>query len=89
MCAMTVGKICIKNRGRDGGRKCIIVAIIDDNRVLVTGPKVLSGVRRRKVSMSHLVPLDKGLKIRHNSTDETVLSSLRRAKLEDFMRSRD
>jgi len=89
MCAMTLGRICVKTRGRDKGKKCIIVSVIDDNYILVTGPKSLTGVRRRKVNVSHLRPLEKNIKIRRNSTDETVTSALTRAKLEEFMRSRE
>jgi large subunit ribosomal protein L14e len=86
---MVIGRICVKTRGRDSGRKCVIVSVLDDNHVLVTGPKNLTGVRRRKVNVLHLRPLDRVLKIRRNASDEVVLSALAKGKLEDFMRSRD
>ncbi|HDJ97286.1 MAG TPA: 50S ribosomal protein L14e, partial [Thermofilum sp.] len=43
-----VGRICVKTMGREAGKKCVIVDIIDDNFVLITGPKAASGVKRRR-----------------------------------------
>ncbi|MEM2920684.1 MAG: 50S ribosomal protein L14e [Candidatus Bathyarchaeia archaeon] len=89
MCAMVVGRICVKTQGRDSGRKCVIVSVIDDSHVLITGPKNLTGVRRRKVNVLHLRPLDRVIRLRRNASDDVVTSTLARNKLEDFMRSRD
>ncbi|MEM4535607.1 MAG: 50S ribosomal protein L14e, partial [Desulfurococcaceae archaeon] len=51
MPAIEIGRICVKVTGREAGRKCIIVDIIDENFVLVTGPKSLSGVKRRRANI--------------------------------------
>lgn len=89
MCAMVVGRICVKTRGRDSERKCVIVSVVDDDHVIVTGPKSLTGVRRRKVNVLHLKPLDKVIRIRRNASDELVASALAKYDLEGFMRSRE
>jgi large subunit ribosomal protein L14e len=86
MPAIEVGRICVKIRGREAGRKCVIVTIIDQNYVLVTGPKSLTGVRRRRVNINHVEPLDKKIDIRPEASDEEVLEAIRRAGLEDYMR---
>lgn len=86
--AIEIGRICVKLRGREAGRKCVIVDIIDENFVLVTGPKSLSGVKRRKVNVNHIEPTDRKINIKNNATDEEVLQALRDSGLEDYMRER-
>ncbi|RLI08508.1 50S ribosomal protein L14e [Candidatus Bathyarchaeota archaeon] len=76
MSAMEVGRVCVKLKGREAGRRCVIVDIIDRNYVLVTGPEDLTGVRRRRVNMSHLEPLDEKIDIERNATDEEVKAAL-------------
>lgn len=83
-----VGRICVKTRGREAGRKCVIVDIIDNNFVLVTGPKTLTGVKRRKCNISHIEPLDKKVGIQKGASDEDVEKAIREAGLESFMRER-
>ncbi|MET1101598.1 MAG: 50S ribosomal protein L14e, partial [Pyrodictiaceae archaeon] len=56
MPAIEVGRICIKSAGRLAGRKCVIVDLIDENFVLVTGPKDISGVKRKRSNIKHLIP---------------------------------
>jgi len=77
MSAMEVGRVCLKLRGREAGGRCVIVDVIDRNYVLVTGPEDLTGVRRRRINMSHLEPLDEKIDIGRNATDEDVRDALR------------
>ncbi|MEZ0290047.1 MAG: 50S ribosomal protein L14e [Sulfolobales archaeon] len=88
MPAIEIGRLCVKTRGREAGRKCVIVDIIDVNYVLVTGPKQLTGVKRRRVNINHLEPLDKRVNISRGASDEEVLEAIRAAGLEEFMRKR-
>lgn len=76
MSAIEVGRVCVKLRGREAGRRCVIVDIIDRNYVLVTGPEDLTGARRRRVNMNHLEPLDEKIEIRRNASDEEVRDAL-------------
>ena len=76
MAAMDVGRVCVKLAGREAGRRCVIVDVIDRNHVLVTGPEELTGVRRRRVNMSHLRPLDESIDISRNASDEEILKIL-------------
>lgn len=76
MSAMEIGRVCLKLRGREADRRCVIVDIMDRNYVLVTGPEDLTGVRRRRVNMSHLEPLDEKIEIGRNATDEDVRAEL-------------
>ena len=69
---MNVGRICVKLTGREAGNRCIVVDVIDRNYVIVTGPKELTGVRRRRVNMSHLQPTEEILDIPRNASDEEI-----------------
>lgn len=81
-----IGRIVVKTAGREASRKCVIVSIIDKNFVLVTGPKTLTGVRRRKVNISHVAFTPHKLDIEENESDEVVLKKLEEAGLLDYMR---
>jgi len=76
MPAIEVGRICIKTRGREAGKKCVIVDLIDKNFVLITGPKSLTGVRRRRVNIRHLSPTEEKISISRGASDEEVLQAL-------------
>ena len=78
MPAIEVGRICVKKLGRDAGRRCVIVDVIDKNFVLVTGPEEVTGVRRRKVNISHLDLTEKKIEISREASDEEVQSSLKK-----------
>ncbi|MGC9072342.1 MAG: 50S ribosomal protein L14e [Acidilobus sp.] len=86
MPAIEVGRVCYKVRGREAGRKCVIVDIVDESTVLITGPKQLTGVKRRRANVKHIVPLDKLVKIEKGASDEDVLKAIHEAGLADFMR---
>ncbi|EWG07717.1 MAG: 50S ribosomal protein L14e [Candidatus Aramenus sulfurataquae] len=86
MPVIETGRICVKTRGREAGKKCVIVDIVDNNFVLVTGPKKLSGVKRRRINILHLEPTDKKVDIQKGASDEEVEKKLQEAGLADFMK---
>jgi large subunit ribosomal protein L14e len=86
MPAIEIGRICVKVAGREAGRKCVIVDIIDENFVLVTGPKQLTGVKRRRSNIKHLEPTDKVVKIHRGASDEEVIKALEEAGLIEYMK---
>lgn len=88
MAVIEIGRICVKTRGREAGRKCVIVDIIDPNFVLITGPKNISGVKRRRVNIDHIEVTDKKINISRGASDEEVEAAIKTAGLEDFMRTR-
>jgi|UniRef100_A0A7J2TB70 LSU ribosomal protein L14E len=88
MPVIEVGRICVKVAGREAGRKCVIVDIIDENFILVTGPKQLTGVKRRRCNLNHVEVLDKKIEIQKGASDEEVLRALEQAGLIDFMKER-
>ncbi len=81
MPVIEVGRVCRKVAGREAGRYCVVVRIIDDNYVEITGPKELTGVRRRRVNVKHIVPLPEKLDIPEGASDEQVLEALKQTDL--------
>lgn len=76
MSPIDIGRICVKLTGREAGRKCVIVDVIDKNFVLVTGPKQLNGVKRRRVNISHIEPTERKVTIQRGETDEELMNAL-------------
>ncbi len=77
MPAFDIGRLCMKTQGRDAGRRCVVVDLIDKNFALVTGPKQVTGVRRRRVNVNHLVPLDEKIAIEKGATDEQIVTLIK------------
>ena len=61
------GRLCVKIAGRDAGKKCIIVKVIDENYVLIDGE-----TRRRKCNIRHIEPLKDIHKLKSGSHEEVV-----------------
>ena len=86
MAVIEVGRIVVKTRGREAGKKAVIVDIVDDNFVIITGPKSVTGVKRRKVNILHIEPTDKKIDIPKGADDKTVEDKLKGENLLDFMK---
>ena len=78
MPAFEVGRVCVKTFGRDAGKRCVVVDLMDKNFVLITGPKEVSGVRRRRVNVNHLRALDEKVAIEKGATDEQIVALLKK-----------
>jgi len=85
MPAIEVGRVCVKLAGRESGKKCVIVDVMDKSFVLVTGPKKVTGVKRRRVNINHVAPTEESLQIKRGASDEEVTQMLEAAgKLENM-----
>jgi large subunit ribosomal protein L14e len=83
--AIEVGRICVKILGREAGKKCVIVDVVDKNFVLITGPKAVSTVKRRRANVSHIEPTSEMIEIKRGATDEEITEALKTAgKLEEM-----
>ncbi|MBI2545561.1 50S ribosomal protein L14e [Candidatus Woesearchaeota archaeon] len=67
-----IGRICIKTAGRDAGRKCVIVDLLDKNFVIVDGE-----TRRKRSNLVHLEPLSTKLDIKKNASSEEVRAAFK------------
>ena len=86
MASIEVGRICVKLLGRESGKKCVVVDIVDKNFALVTGPKSVSGVRRRRTNVDHLEPTPETIEVKKGAADEEVEKALTKAKKTKFMK---
>jgi large subunit ribosomal protein L14e len=59
------GRVCIKKCGRDAGKKCVVINIIDERFVEIYSP---IRKRVRKCNIMHLIPTDK--KVNPNNENE-------------------
>jgi large subunit ribosomal protein L14e len=70
---MEVGQICIKTKGREAGRKVIVLTTPKEGRVLIDGNKV----KRRECNMLHLFPINEKVKIAKEAPHEVVVKALK------------
>lgn len=85
MPAIEVGRICLKSAGRETGRKCVIVDVMDKSFVLITGPKKITGVKRRRSNMNHIEPLQDKIDVKRGASDDEVAAILESTgKLEEM-----
>lgn len=71
--AIDIGRVCIKTQGREKGKRCVIVDVIDRNFVVVAGPDV----KRRRVNMDHIAPLDETFDVQRDASDEAIARALK------------
>ena len=76
------GRICMKTAGREAGRFCVVIGKEKEKEkegktefVVVTGPKIVTRVRRRKCNVHHLEPTAVKISIKENSTDNEVMKA--------------
>ncbi|MDH7564322.1 MAG: 50S ribosomal protein L14e [Candidatus Bathyarchaeota archaeon] len=81
MPAIEVGRVCVKLCGREAGRRCVIVDVADKSFVSVTGPKSVTGVKRRRVNVNHIEPTPETIEIKRGASDEEVAEALKKAGL--------
>ena len=88
MTLYNVGRVCIKTVGRETGSYCVIVDEMEGRFVVVTGPKHLSSVRRRKCNIRHLEPLETVIPIEKGADDKAVEKALGEAGLTEKFREK-
>ncbi|MBC8444314.1 50S ribosomal protein L14e [Candidatus Woesearchaeota archaeon] len=72
-----IGRLCVKIAGRDAGKKCVIVDILDSNYVLIDGE-----TRRRKCNLTHLEPLNQIIKIKKKASNVDIIKEFKKLKIE-------
>lgn len=72
-----IGRICMKIAGRDAGKKCVIVDVLDSHYVMIDGQ-----TRRRKCNIRHLEPLNQTVQISQNAPAPEVVRVLKELGIE-------
>jgi large subunit ribosomal protein L14e len=78
---MEIGQVCVKTVGKEKGKYCVVIKKVDKNFVIVSGPKALTGVKRRKANVIHLQPLQYKLEIKEDASDEEILEAWKKSGL--------
>ena len=81
MGSLEVGRVVMKISGREAGKYAVVLKVLDKSFVLITGPKVLTGVKRRRCNVEHLEPLPYKLDIKEEAKDEEVIEAYEKAGL--------
>ena len=76
----------MKLTGRETGKKCVVVDVIDKNFALITGPKSVTGVRRRRTNVDHLEPTSETVEVKKGAADDEVEKALTKAKKTKYMK---
>jgi large subunit ribosomal protein L14e len=59
--------------------------MMDKSFVLVTGPKKITGIKRRRANINHLMPLQDKVEVKRGASDEEVTQALEAAgKLQEM-----
>ena len=66
-----IGRVCVKTKGRDSNKHCVVINNVDDSNVMVDG-----NTRRKKVNINHLEPLDKTVDVKKDASTGDVLKAL-------------
>lgn len=66
---MEIGTLCIKTCGREKGKKCVVVDIVDRNFVMIDG-----NVKRRKCNVEHLTALNEKIELHKGASTSEVKS---------------
>ncbi len=86
MPAVEVGRLCVKTAGRENGKKCVVVDVMDKSFAMITGPKGVTGVKRKRVNLNHIMPLQDKIELERGASDEEVSSALTAAGKMDEMK---
>lgn len=72
-----VGRVCTKIAGREAGKLCVVVEVIDNNFCIIDGD-----VRRKKCNSTHLDPLDKKIAVEKGASHEKVVQEFKKLGVE-------
>jgi len=72
-----IGRICVKIAGRDAGKKCVVVDVLDNGFVLIDGQ-----TRRRTCNPKHLEPTPTIIKLKKGASHEEVKKEFSQLNIE-------
>ncbi len=66
-----VGRVCVKIAGRDAGKKCAVIKVLDENYVIIDGE-----TRRRKCNIMHLEMINDKVDVKEEAATKDVCAAL-------------
>jgi len=79
MVSLDIGTLCMKVAGREAGGLCVVIKHVDKTFIMVTGPKLVTGIKRRRCNIEHLEPTEIKLSIKEDATDEEIIEAYKKA----------
>lgn len=83
MSVYDIGRVCVKTMGREAGKYCVIVDVIDKNYLLIDGLKV----KRKRVNYNHIEPTSDMVEIKKGAAHPDVEAAIKKADLTKQMNS--
>jgi len=83
MSVYDIGRVCVKTMGREAGKYCVIVDVIDKNYLLIDGLKI----RRKRVNYKHIEVTSDVIEIKKGAAHSDVEAAIKTAKLTKKMNS--
>jgi len=78
MSVYDIGRVCVKTTGREAGKYCVVVDVIDKNYILIDG----LNVRRRRANYKHLEPISETIDIKKGASHKIIEEAIKKAKLD-------
>ncbi len=66
-----------KTVGRDNGKKCVVIDVMDKSFVVITDPKKITRLKRRRVNINHIMPLKDKIDVKRGALTEEVAQALK------------
>ena len=76
MSAISVGRIVTKIMGREAGKKAVVTQLLDKTFVEISGPYDVTGVKRRRVNISHIEPTQFKLDLTLDDNSDDAIKGL-------------
>ncbi len=70
---MDLGQVCIKLKGKDAGKKVVILSEVKQGRVLIDG----ATVKRKQCNILHLFPTEQKIKVGKDAKHEDIVKLLK------------
>ena len=86
MAAIEVGRVIVKTAGREATMKAVVVDLVDQNFVLISGGGV-SPIKRRRCNVKHIRPLPTMVDIKRGAKDEAIQEAIEKADLKKEIES--
>ena len=71
MTGLETGMVCVKTKGREAGKRAVILEF-DKGLAVIVGPNV----KKRRCNAKHLIPTGKKLAIKKNATKKEIAKLL-------------
>ena len=86
MAAIEVGRVIVKMAGREATMKAVVVDLVDQNFVLISGGGI-SPIKRRRCNIKHIRPLPAMVDIKRGAKDEAIQKAIENADLKKELES--